>query len=139
MRIWKWSKDGTQTTFPISRRGNDARGQYPKLPLKELPDLVLLCLCHMLLCTFLYTPYNVPYLSQPHNCHGARYITHFYCHAVEAGFYSDVVECLLVDPASLVRFPAGAGEIFSLYDIGAQQWDKRVKMCFFQVKGLTTG
>ena len=41
---------------------------------------------------------------------------HFYCLAVEAGFYSDVVECLPVDPATWVRFPAGAGKIFSLYD-----------------------
>ena len=41
---------------------------------------------------------------------------HFYCLAVEAGFYSDVVECLPVDPASWVRFPAGTGKIFSLYD-----------------------
>ena len=49
-------------------------------------------------------------------CHGARYISHFYCLAVEAGFYSDVVECLPVDPATWVRFPAGAGKIFSLYD-----------------------
>ena len=48
--------------------------------------------------------------------HGARYITHLYCLAVEAGFYSDVVECLSVDPAIRVRFPAGAVEIFSLYD-----------------------
>ena len=36
---------------------------------------------------------------------------------VEAGFNSDVVECLPVDPATWVRFPAGAGKIFSLYDI----------------------
>ena len=48
-------------------------------------------------------------------CHGARYITH-YCLAVEAGFYSDVVECLPVDPATWVRLPAGTGKIFSLYD-----------------------
>ena len=27
-------------------------------------------------------------------CHGARYITHFYCIAVDAGLCSDVVECL---------------------------------------------
>ena len=45
-------------------------------------------------------------------CHGARYISHFYCLAVEAGFYSDVVECLLVDPATWVRFPAGTGKYF---------------------------
>ena len=49
-------------------------------------------------------------------CHGARYKIHFYCLAVEAPFYSDVVECLPVDPASWVRFPAGTGKIFSLYD-----------------------
>ena len=42
--------------------------------------------------------------------------THVYCLAVEAGFYSDMVECLPVDPATWVRFPAGAGKIFSLYD-----------------------
>ena len=51
------------------------------------------------------------------NVTGSRYnITHFYCLAVEAGFYCDVVECLPVDPATWVRFPAGAGKIFSLYD-----------------------
>ena len=49
-------------------------------------------------------------------CHGASYITHFYCLAVEAGFYIDVVECLPVDPASWVGLPAGAGKIFLLYD-----------------------
>ena len=41
---------------------------------------------------------------------GSRYIIHFYCLAVEAGFYSDVVTCLHVDPATWVRFPAGAGK-----------------------------
>ena len=52
------------------------------------------------------------------NVTGSRYnIRHFYCLAVEAGFYSDVVECLPVDPATCVRFPAGTGKIFSLYDI----------------------
>ena len=35
-------------------------------------------------------------------CHWARFIMHFYCLAVEAGFYSDVVECLPVDPATWV-------------------------------------
>ena len=34
-----------------------------------------------------------------------RYITHFYCLAVEASFYSDVVECLPLDPTAQVRFP----------------------------------
>ena len=51
-------------------------------------------------------------------CHGARYITYFYCFAVEAGFYSNVVELLPVDPATWVRFPDGTGKIFSLYDNG---------------------
>ena len=46
-------------------------------------------------------------------CHRAMYKIHFYC---LAGFYSDVVECLPVDPASWVRFPAGPGKIFLLYD-----------------------
>ena len=51
------------------------------------------------------------------NVTGSRYnITHFYCLAVEAGFYSDAVECLPVNPAFWVQFPAGAGKIFSLYD-----------------------
>ena len=45
-------------------------------------------------------------------CHGARYITSFYCLAVEAGFYSDVVECLPLDPAAQVRFPPRACGIF---------------------------
>ena len=49
---------------------------------------------------------------------GSRYILkHFYCLAVEVGFYSDVVESLPVDPATWVRFQAEAGEIFSPYDI----------------------
>ena len=48
---------------------------------------------------------------------GLGYIfIHFYCLAVEAGFYSDVVECLPVDPVTWVRFPAGADIFFSLYD-----------------------
>ena len=42
MRIWKWSKNGTQTTSPVSRRKNGARGQYPKLPLKHLNFNLLL-------------------------------------------------------------------------------------------------
>ena len=53
-------------------------------------------------------------------CHGARYITHLL-----PGFYSDVVECLPVDPATWVRFPAGAGQTFSLYDI--QSWPQCYK------------
>ena len=41
-------------------------------------------------------------------CHGARYISHFYCLAVEAGFNSDMVECLPLDPAAQVPFPPRA-------------------------------
>ena len=41
--------------------------------------------------------------------------------AVEAGFYSDVVECVPVDPAAWIRFPAGTGEIFSLYENGTHR------------------
>ena len=38
--------------------------------------------------------------------------------SVEAGFYSYVVDCLPVDPATWVQFPAGAGwNIFPL-----RQW-----------------
>ena len=46
------------------------------------------------------------------SCSRDRYITHFYCLAVEAGFYSDVVECLTLDPAAQVRFPPRAVRIF---------------------------
>ena len=49
------------------------------------------------------------------------YITHFYCLAVEIGLYSYVVECLPVDPATWVLFPAGAGKIVSLNDNGAHR------------------
>ena len=45
-------------------------------------------------------------------CSRDRYITHFYCLAVEAGFYSDVVECLPVDPTAQFRFPPRAVRIF---------------------------
>ena len=45
-------------------------------------------------------------------CSRYRYVTHFYCLAVEADFYSDVVECLPLDPAAQVRFPPRAVGIF---------------------------
>ena len=48
----------------------------------------------------------------PTSCSRDRYITHFYSPAVEAGFYSDVVECLPLDPAAQVRFPPRAVGIF---------------------------
>ena len=46
------------------------------------------------------------------NCSRDRYKAHFYCLAVEAGFYSDVVECLPVDHAAQVRLPPRAVGIF---------------------------
>ena len=53
---------------------------------------------------------------------------HFYCLAVEACFYSHmVVECLPVDPATWVRFPAGAVNL--LYDNGAQRWAPFCSQC----------
>ena len=53
---------------------------------------------------------------------GSRYnITHFYGLAVEAGFYSGVVECLPVNPATWVRFLPVAGRIFLLYNNGAHR------------------
>ena len=36
-----------------------------------------------------------------------RYMIHFYCLAVEADFYSDVVECRTLNPADRVRSPVG--------------------------------
>ena len=61
------------------------------------------------------------YREYEDNVTGSRYIyTHFYCLAVDAVFYSNEVhvECLPVDPATWVRFPAGSGKTFLLYDNG---------------------
>ena len=41
-----------------------------------------------------------------------RYMIHFYCLAVEAGFYSDVVECWTLNPADWVRSPIGENVIW---------------------------
>ena len=41
-----------------------------------------------------------------------RYMIHFYCLAVEAGFYSDVVECWTLNPADQVRSPIGENVIW---------------------------
>ena len=45
-------------------------------------------------------------------CSRYRYITHFYCLAVEASFYSDVVKCLPLDLVAQVRIPPQAVRIF---------------------------
>ena len=60
--------------------------------------------------------------------------------AVEASFYSDVGECLTVNPATWVRFPAGTGKIFLLYDNGSYRIEK-IKFTFthddcYDVPGL---
>ena len=41
-----------------------------------------------------------------------RYMIHFYCLAVEASFYSDVVECWTLNPADRVRSPVGENVIW---------------------------
>ena len=46
-------------------------------------------------------------------CSRDRCKIHFNCLAVEAGFYSDVVECLPLDPTAQVRFPPQAVSISS--------------------------
>ena len=38
---------------------------------------------------------------------GYRYMIHLYCLAVQAGFYSDVVECRTLSPEDQVRSPVG--------------------------------
>ena len=40
---------------------------------------------------------------------------HFYCLAVEAGFYSDVVECRTFYPADRVRSPVGENVIWIFF------------------------
>ena len=52
-----------------------------------------------------YLNVNILVIFDHHNVSGSRYnITHYYCLEEKAGFNSDVVECLPVDPASWVRF-----------------------------------
>ena len=46
------------------------------------------------------------------NVTGYRYIAHLYCLAVQAGFYSDVVECSLSTRENLVRSPSGKKDFF---------------------------
>ena len=52
---------------------------------------------------------------------GYRYIAHLYCLAVQAGFYSDVVECSLSTRENLVRSPSGKKEFSSPFTFGAQR------------------
>ena len=55
---------------------------------------------------------------------GYRYIhvAHLYCLAVQAGFYSDVVECLLSTRENLLRSPSGKKEIFFACYIWRPTW-----------------
>ena len=46
------------------------------------------------------------------NVTGYRYIAHLYCLAVQAGFYSNVVECSFSMRENLVRSPSGKKEFF---------------------------
>ena len=63
-------------------------------------------------------------------CVAVRYMIHFYCLAVEAGFYSDVVECWTSNPADRVRSPVWENVIwifspFLLHlvaSVGWQSW-----------------
>ena len=43
---------------------------------------------------------------------GIGIILHFYCLVAETSFYSDVVECLPLDPVAQFRFPLRAVGIF---------------------------
>ena len=56
-------------------------------------------------------------------CSSDRYIIHLYCLAVQAGFYSDAVECWPVTQTARVRSPAAALviRIFSPVTSGAQR------------------
>ena len=62
----------------------------------------------------LYCRQNCAYVT------GSRYIIHFYCFAVEASFYSDVV-VFACRSSNLGSIPAGTGKVFSLYNNGTQQ------------------
>ena len=46
---------------------------------------------------------------------GYRYMIHLYCLAVQAGFYSDAVECRTLSPADRVRSPAGEKYYFNFF------------------------
>ena len=46
------------------------------------------------------------------NATRSRYIIHFYCLSVEAGFYRDMVECLPVDSAGIAGGPVSVTYLF---------------------------
>ena len=49
-----------------------------------------------------------PYFSTTYVSPGYRYMIHLYCLAVQAGFYSDAVECWPVTQTARVRSPVVA-------------------------------
>ena len=57
-----------------------------------------------------------------------QYITkQFYCLAVEAGFNSDVVECLSLDSVAQVRFtPLATGMFLHPVTFGDQGWESQL-------------
>ena len=54
---------------------------------------------------------------------GYRYMIHLYCLAVQADFYSDVIECRTLSPADRVRSPVGENviSIFSPVTFGTHR------------------
>ena len=50
------------------------------------------------------------------NVTGYRYMIHLYCLAVQAGFYSDVVECRTLSPADRVRSQVGEKCYFHFFN-----------------------
>ena len=66
-------------------------------------------------------PLGVPHLKRTDRstrllqCVAVRYMIHFYCLAVEAGFYSDLVECWTLNPVDRVRSPVGENVIWIFF------------------------
>ena len=57
-------------------------------------------------------------------CSSARYNTHLYRLAVQAGFYSDAIECWISTQETLVRSSVGAKRLFASFSpvtFGAQR------------------
>ena len=54
-------------------------------------------------------------LRDTHECSSARYNTHLYRLAVQAGFYSDAIECWISTQETLVRSSVGAKRLFASF------------------------
>ena len=62
--------------------------------------------------------------SNEYPCSSARYNTHLYRLAVQAGFYSDAIECWISTQETLVRSWVGAKRLFASFSpvtFGAQR------------------